>query len=296
MAVLALVFAWSYLPVLKHLLSQWNSVDDYSHGFLVIPIAAVLLFARRRACPTVTIGWWGLVLILAAGALRCFAAKYFFDALAGWSIVLWVGGAVLFVFGARVFVWALPSIVFLVFMVPLPYFVETALAQPLQTISAEISGFLLNCMMQPAAVQGSTLLIGEYSLEVARACSGLRITLGVAALAYAFAFLFRTSRVTKLVLAFAVIPIAVLANSIRIVVTALCYQLGLEGVVMRLAHDGAGLLMLPAAALMFMGMVWYLDRLFFARRGTGFVQPGSSPIGPRLNKFVLKSSLAKRIN
>ena len=265
MALIAIsVFFWSYFPVLTKLVSRWNRVADYSHGYLVVPIALGMLWVCRDRMPKFSFNarnFTGLLLIALAAVMRWYAAKYYVDAIAGWSIPFWVAGAVLLIFGWRAMVWSLPATVFLMFMIPLPYFLETAVARPLQVASAKISCFIFQCFVLPAALEGNTILLGGYTLEVARACSGLRITLGVAALAYAFAVLFRRPVAGVFLMAIAVLPIAVLSNSIRIVITGLLYQFGFSESVMKLVHDGAGMVMLPIAAVMFLMLNWYIDQL-----------------------------------
>src|SRR5205085_12150515 len=48
---LALAFAWSYWPVLVNLAETWSKEPDYSHGFLVAPIALAILWFRRASFP-----------------------------------------------------------------------------------------------------------------------------------------------------------------------------------------------------------------------------------------------------
>jgi exosortase len=260
----AMIFVWAYWPVLTELVADWNRVADYSHGYLVLPIALAILWIRWSERPELSSdvsNLIGLLLIVVAGSMQWVAAQYYIDSLAGWSIPIWIAGIVLVLFGWRIWLWALPAIAFLFFMVPLPYSIETAVARPLQSTSAQISCFVLQCLLQPAALEGNTILLGDHSLEVARACSGLRITLGIAALAYAFIFLFRRSAWHSGLIVLCVLPIAVFANSIRIVATGFIYQGGFEEAALKIGHDAAGLVILPVAVALFFLLLIYLDRL-----------------------------------
>lgn len=263
-ALVVAVFIWSYWPVWQSLVSQWNRIPDYSHGFLVLPLAGLFLWLTRDRFPGLQrrISWGGAVLILVAGGLRVLAALWYLEPLQGATIPLWVGGFVWMFFGWPVFRWALPSIAFLVFMLPLPYTLETMLAVPLQNTSTRISVFLLQCLGQPAIAEGTTIQLGTHTLEVERACSGLRIFFGITALAFAFIILFRRPFWIGVALLASILPIALLANSLRIVVTGLLYQTGMESLAKGLGHDLAGWFMIPLAALMFAGVLKYLDRLF----------------------------------
>lgn len=85
--------------------------------------------------------------------------------------------------GWKVFRWAAPAIVFLVFMAPLPGQVQNAAGFPLQRVAAIGGGGLLQLLGQPAFVSGTTILLGENVLDVERACSGLRMFQGMLAVA-----------------------------------------------------------------------------------------------------------------
>ncbi len=259
------VFVWSYWPTWMNLVSQWNQVPDYSHGFLVAPLAGLFLWIRRDQFPGITFGasnMLGLLIIAFAGVIRSISSYYYLDALDGWSIPIWISGFVLMFCGWRVFWWAMPSMVFLIFMVPLPYTIETMMAQPLQVVSTNMSSFVLQCLGQPAITEGSTILLGDQTLEIVRACSGLRILFGVAALAFAFIVLFERPFWAKILMIAGVLPIALLANSIRIVMTGLLYQVGFDEAANRISHDVAGWVMIPLAAAFFGALLFYLDRLF----------------------------------
>ena len=139
----------------------------------------------------------------------------------------------------------------LFFMIPLPYSIEQMLAQPLQAVSTKLSTGLLQCFLQPAVAEGNTIVLGDQTLEVARACSGLRIFMGIAAMAFAVMVLFPRSIFNKFMMVLSIIPITLLVNSLRIVATGLLYQVGYSEAAKRLSHDVAGWVMIPLAAALF---------------------------------------------
>lgn len=257
-------FVWSYWPVWLDLTILWNSIPDYSHGFLVLPLAAFFLWVKRDSFPGIIprVSLSGLLLIIVAGCLRCAGAWFYLDAVQGWSIPVWIAGYVWTFYGFPAFRWAVPAIAFLVFMVPIPYTIEIMLSRPLQLVSTQISVVVLQCLAQPAVSEGTTILLGENTLEVEQACSGMRIFFGIAALAYAFMMLFRRPLWTRLMLLVSILPIALLANSLRIVATGLLYQLGLGETAKHVGHDMAGWFMIPLAAAFFALTLIYLDKLF----------------------------------
>jgi exosortase len=261
--LLAAAFLWSYWPTLSGLADMWNHVQDYSHGYLVAPLAVLFLWARRDRMPMVATGlaWPGLVLILVSVAMRFAGAWYYFDSLDGWSILLWVAGVVWFFLGRSFVWWSLPSIIFLLFMVRLPYRLELALSLPLQTIATQLSCWVLQMLGQPAIAEGHTIFLGAHTLEVEQACSGLRIFIGIAALAFAYVVIVRRAWWEKAVLVLSVIPIALVANATRVVATGLLYQLVSGEAAKKFSHDVAGWAMILYAAGLFALVLWYLGKL-----------------------------------
>jgi exosortase len=242
----------------------WNHVQDYSHGYLVVPLAIVFLWARRDRMPLVTAGpaWPGLVLVAISVLMRLAGAWYFFESFDDWSILFWVAG-VIWLFLGRSFVWwCLPSVVFLLFMLRLPFKVELALSLPLQTIATHLSCWVLQLLGQPALAEGHTIYLGEHTLEVEQACSGLRIFIGIAAMAYAYVVIVRRTWWEKAVLLLSVIPIALIANATRVVATGLLYQYVSSDAGKKFSHDVAGWLMILYAAGLFALLLWYLGKLF----------------------------------
>lgn len=255
---------WSYWPTLVEMTVAWNVEPDYSHGYFVIPIALWFLWVRRDRFPVDSVQpsvLPGLAILVASLVVRYIGARFFLGAVDGWSLVLWTAGAVLALAGWQVLWWSLPSIAFLMFMIPMPFRLENLFRQPLQYLATNISSAVLLMLGQPALVEGNTIRIGDAQFGVDEACSGLRIFVGIVALAFAYVVVVRRSWVIKTLLLFAILPVTLVANSTRIVVTCLLY-LHVSGEASRkFSHDISGFVMIPFAALLFGLVLWYLGRL-----------------------------------
>lgn len=262
-AVLGAVFVWAYWPTFVTLVKTWQRVPDYSHGFFVPVMAILILWIRRGQFPGLasTGRWPGLVLIALSVTLRAVSATLYIDSIEGWSLVLWVGGAVWLLGGWRVFRWALPAVAFLLFMVPLPFSLEHTLSLRLQGMVTEMSAWVLQTLGQPALTEGNTILVGNVQLEVEQACSGLRIFLGVIALAYLYFVLVPRAWWERVVLLLSIVPIALISNSTRIVATGLLNLYVSGEAAHKFTHDIAGLVMIPFAAGLFALVLWYLGAL-----------------------------------
>lgn len=255
---------WAYWPTLVEMVGQWRDQPDYSHGFLVIPLSIFFLWSRRAQLHQADLhpSLWGAGLLLVAAAMRIAASVYFLGPLDGWTLPVWVAGIVWLVFGWRCLSWSLPAIVFLWFMVPIPFSAESWLSVPLQRIATKLSTECLVMLGQPALSEGNTIWLGDNHLGIEEACSGLRILVGIYALAFAFVLFSRWSWWQKSLALAAALPIAIIANVTRVVVTGLLFQFSSNETARHFMHDFSGMVMIPFAAAMFWLFLVYLDRLF----------------------------------
>jgi exosortase len=256
--------AWSYWPTLADVFHAWMHQPDYSHGFLVAPLAAAFLWLRRQQLPWGQLepSTAGLLLLLALGMIRIQAARYYLEPIDAWTIPLWLAACTWMMFGWKCLMWARSSILFLWFMLPMPYSMERWFSTPLQSIATRLSTVALVFLGQPAIAEGNTIWIGEHRLFVEEACSGLRIFVGILALAFAFVLFSNREWWQKLLAVAAVFPVALLANSLRIVAIGLVSEFSSSDEIRTLAHDLSGLLIIPVAGGMFWLFLTYLDRLF----------------------------------
>lgn len=262
-AFLAGAFVWAYWPTLATLVEAWNREPDYSHGYFVVPVSLYFLWARQDRFPGLSsrLAWPGLMLLAMSVAIRMFGARYYVDAIDAWSILFWVAGAVWLLAGWRVLWWSMPSIAFLWFMIPLPWRVERWLSLPLQSVATKMSCWGLQCLRQPALYEGNTIHIGDFPLEIEQACSGLRIFVGIVALAFAYVVLVQRAWWQKALLLASVLPIALVANSTRIIVTGLLSQWVSGEAAHKFTHDVSGYVMIPFAAGLFALVLWYVGKL-----------------------------------
>lgn len=267
-ASLAVGFVWSYAGTFGELMSTWSREPDYSHGYLVIPLAVYLLYLRwdRRPAIGPSVSWWGLGLIAASIPVRLWGVRLITDSADGYSLVMWLCGAVWLLAGWAWFRWAFPCLLFVLFMVPLPYRLETLLSGPLQNVAAKLSATALQMLGQPAFARDTTIQLGEQILEVERECSGLRIFVSIFALAAAYLIAGRRELWENTLLLCSILPVALLANSARIVLSGLLFQYVSSSAAKRFSHDFAGWLMIAFAALLFGFVLWYLRRLVREQR------------------------------
>src|SRR5262249_4944795 len=154
---------------------RWSNDPKYSHGFLVPVFAAIVLWVRRPEYPEVRrrLSWGGVPWLLLAALMRLVSAGVYLEGLDALSLVAALLGLCVLLGGLPALRWAWPAVVFLIFMMPAPYTLEVALAQPLQRAATGLSTYLLQTAGLPAVADGNVIWIDKVRLGVVEACSGL---------------------------------------------------------------------------------------------------------------------------
>jgi exosortase len=260
--LLGLALGWAYWPTFVGMVERWSDDPQYSHGFLVPVFALVVLWSRRDRCPPTWPRpcWWGLALLAAASVLRCASAYMYFAPLDGWTLLPVLAGICLLVAGRPALRWCWPAIAFLGFMLPLPFQLEMALAQPLRRLATVASTYALQTLGFPAFAKGNIILIDDLRLGVVDACSGLGMLFVFFALATAVALVIQRPLLDRIILVMSAIPIALVVNIARITLTSIAHVVLGPEVGQLLRHELAGWLMMPLA----LGLVWF--ELWFLRR------------------------------
>ena len=201
------------------LAAAWSR-PEYSHG-PIIPCLSFYIFLREmRFVPPVagpvTDRTPGVLVVGLALAIAALGNLVQIDDLVFYALIVWIGGLLLTLFGARRGWTFWPSVLHLVFMLPLPQFLYWRFNTGLQFVSSEIGVSLVAAMGVPVYLDGNVIDLGVYKLMVAEACSGLRYLFPIMSFSYVFAVLYRGPVWHKLTLLLFAIPVAVLMNSIRI--------------------------------------------------------------------------------
>jgi exosortase len=263
-AVLFTLF-WAYWPTLAGLAETWSSDPNYSQGFLVPILALGILWHRCRglglgqAAPSLL----GLVVLLAATALRSAGAYFYVTPLDHVSLLVALAGVCLLFGGWAWLGRAWPAIAFLLFMIPIPRSLGgSALVSGLQQVATAASTFALQTLGVMAQREGNVILLKEAELGIVEACSGLRMLMVFCAFATATAILLPYGWKRRAILIGSAVPLAVACNVIRITAAGLASEnLGSEAGYF-VFHDLAGWLMLPLA-FGFLGLeLFLLARLF----------------------------------
>jgi len=224
--VLLGLIGWLYASILGRLVGQWWNDPNFSHGFFVPAFALFVLWqdrSRLASLPRVP-SWWGLLIlvmalcVLVVGVL---GAELFLSRV---SLLLLIAGLVVLFLGWNYLRAVLFPFAFLILMIPIPAIIFNQITFPLQILASKVAAAVLPLAGVPVLREGNVINLPTMPLEVAEACSGIRSLLSLATLAIIYGYLMETRNSVRVVLTLASVPIAVAANSSRIVGTGLLVQ------------------------------------------------------------------------
>jgi exosortase len=243
--ILSALLIYSYWPGLLNARSSWDN-PQYQHGWIVPVINLLLLLWRRQPITHVTLSarLAGVGLLVASLGLRLTAAQFRIVTIDMYTFVPALAGVFLLAGGWGVIRWAWAPIAMTIFMYPLPDEAQRYITGPLQTFNTTVATFLLQTLGFDAIQEGNLIRLGhEHVMNVVDACAGLKmltIFVWLCALVIVIAGLEWWENV---VIAVSAIPIAVMANAMRITTAGMLY--GVSAEMAEGFHDSA-----PAALLM----------------------------------------------
>ncbi len=207
-----------YLPVFRKLVYDWGHDDNYSHGFLIIPIALYLVWERRAdlAAAKVSPSILGLVLtllslaVLAAGTL---GSELFLTRV---SLIGVLAGIVWFLYGMAYLRILIFPLAFLLLMIPIPSIVFNQIAFPLQLLASRFGEVVLQALNIPVLREGNVITLANTQLEVAEACSGIRSLISLLTLGIVYGYFTDKRPLVRLAIALSTIPVAIVANGLRV--------------------------------------------------------------------------------
>lgn len=215
-AVLIAVFAFG--DALLELVRRWIAQEEYSHGFLIPVVSAWLLWMRREAL-IANIGrpsWIGPVVILLASAAHVVGEFTSIYVLSQLGFILVLIGIALAAGGYPLLKVTFVPTAFLIFAIPLPYFIESSLTLRLQLISSQLGVDVIRLFQIPVYLEGNLIDLGYYKLQVVEACSGLRYLYPLLSLSFLAAYVFQAPIWQRILVFLSGIPITIGMNGFRI--------------------------------------------------------------------------------
>jgi exosortase len=275
----ALVWAFWHFFKTQHLFSSHG--QDWSHAYLVPLISAFLLWQNRREIVAIkpTVFWPGLIplvmsvpcyLLFQLGSLSTHMGQ-------GWAVILAVFGLCLLLTGPRMMTLLFLPICYLAFGVTVAEMVMIKLTFVLQGIAAQGGWITLNLIGVHTDLSGNSLTVWDskgasHDLNIAEACSGMRMVIAFAALGVAVALVSLKYWWQRIALILLGLPVAVGMNIVRVAVLGVASLYDAE-LSRGQAHMFIGFALLILAFFLFMGVASLLKKTVHEPK----VKQGPSP-------------------
>ena len=207
-----------YASVLRLLVAQWWTDPNYGHGFFVPLFSGYILWHQRERWTKSEIepSNFGLLVMLGAVALLFIGSLGAELFTSRFSLLVLIAGIILFLAGWKMLRAVVFPLAFLIFMIPIPVIIYNQITFPLQLIASRLATVWLEVVGVPVLRDGNVLVLSNFSLEVAEACSGIRSLMSLIALAVAYGHLAESRRWVRYVLVVLMVPSAIVTNAMRI--------------------------------------------------------------------------------
>ena len=222
-AVITLAIVAVFWQVLVRLVDAWIVDGNYSHGFLIIPIALYLVWERRAqlsaAAPRPS--WMGLA-VFAGGILILLAGLWGSELfLSRFALIPVIAGIVWFVLGWNHLKILLFPIAFLLLMIPIPSIIFNQIAFPLQMFASRVGEWAISVVGIPVLREGNVLILAHTTLEVAEACSGIRSLVSLITLGIVYGYFMDPRAWVRILIVVSAVPVAIVANGARVAGTGM---------------------------------------------------------------------------
>ncbi len=240
------LFTLLYLPLFPELVTEWMTVEDYSHGFFIPILSIYFLWRNRESLKNTRISpsASGVLFILSGVILYISARMGYQFFLQCFSMLIVLFGLVYAQAGREMAKKTAFSISYLVFMIPLPQLVYTTITFHLRLFSTRLAFFFIKLFGISAMREGNIINLPSCKLVVATPCSGLRSLIVFMAISLALGYIFQKNIKNRVLLFISSIILAVLMNTVRLVSTAyIAYMRNLQEILPSI-HDTTGIVVL----------------------------------------------------
>lgn len=242
-SILLLFWFAAFYPIVPEMVHTWFNHSDNSHAVLVPIIVLYLVWQKRHALGQVEISgstWGGLLLFVSlffylisyVGGIAVFSRLMMVAALSG---LVWC------CLGSKMLAAMIFPLLFLFFMVPVPDTLLSMVSFPLQLVATKISTALIQLTTIPVHREGNMLFLANTQLEVAEACSGIRSIMSLSMLSFLLAYFMLRSWWGKITLVVSAIPIALVANVVRVTATGILAHFYGDVVARGFLHEFSGM-------------------------------------------------------
>ncbi len=223
LALLAIAVLFAFLNVFQNLWNAWVGSDDYSHCFFIIPIALYASWLKKERLAALSVkpsafGGLCLIFLLFLYIISRHAEITTLSAVFMVSVLF----CLVFFLAGWVYLKELSfPLTLLFFMIPVPEQIYSSLTVPLQLFVSQVSVSIAQLFDIPIYREGNVIHLPARTLAVIDACSGLRSLMSLVTVSLIMGYFFLHSHLLRVILMAVSLPVAILVNCLRVLVTIL---------------------------------------------------------------------------
>lgn len=267
-----------YWQVFRKLVFDWANDGNYSHGFVIVPLALYFVWERRAKLQAITPRptWFGLVVVagsifvLMAGLL---GAELFLTRI---SLLGVLAGIILFILGWTHLRALMFPLAFLLLMIPLPALIFNQIAFPLQLFASRAGEFAISSADIPVLREGNVLVLANTSLEVAEACSGIRSLISLLTLGIVLGYFADPRAWVRALIALSTIPVAIISNGARVAGTGIAAHRWGPAAAEGFFHEFSGWVVFIVAFVLMLGLQQLIARILPATSNKSASEPAAA--------------------
>jgi exosortase A len=279
--LLTCTFLLLYWHVIAKLVHDWSVDENYSHGFLIVPLAVYFAWERRDRLQRLPVRGSSIGLVLVVGSLLVLiagllGAELFLTRI---SMIGMLIGMVLFVLGRQHLKALAFPLAILLLMIPVPTILFNQILFPLQLLASRVGEASLSAAGIPVLREGNVITLANTKLEVAEACSGIRSLVSLLTLAIVYGYFVDSRTSIRLAITLSAIPVAILANGVRVAGTGFAAHYLGPAAAEGFFHTFSGWLVFVVAFVLLCGVMQFLR----------WLAPGAKPSPPLAAPVAVKS-------
>ena len=247
-SLLLIVTIMLYAKTLYWLVGSWIMNPYYSHGILVLAISLYLMRKSGLRWDPSPKGTLVYTLAILVHVIATYYSVYFLSA---FSFPFAIYGVLRTFYSFDPF-----PIFFLLFAVPYPIY---SITNVLEVVSAKASVWIVSHLGVKASSVGAEIVAGGNRFVIGAPCSGIRSIVALLTIATLYVYLIDSKRTVKVLVVLASIPLAIVANILRISVILLVASYVSLNVAMGMVHYASDLVLFTIAVLGLMGLRRCLD-------------------------------------
>ena len=240
-----------YVPVFIWLVGVWLASPYFGHGFLIVPISGFIVWWKRKELALGEPSSLGLPVLVVGVVLYIWGFLSLMRFLSALSLIVVLLGLVLYIGGKKFARTLAFPVLFLVFAIPLPFL--DGLGIFLQSLTTRLSAAAVDIMGFSVAVTGAEIRLPNSAFVIGLPCSGMSTLISLLMLAALLGYLLKGGVYKRGLLFLLAFPVAIFANTVRVVSLLLIgYHWGVD-VAMTYFHDYSSLVFY-LVAMLFLGL------------------------------------------